>query len=84
MKTLSVKLDDAIFEETDTLTSQLKISRNQYINEALQVFNIYIKRKLLNQELTKESKLVMNDSLEVLHEFEMLKDVKEILRFKDS
>jgi hypothetical protein len=83
MKTLSVKVDDAIFEETDTLTSQLKISRNQYINEALRMFNIYNKRKLFKQELTKESKLVMKDSLEVLHEFEMLNDVKEILRFKD-
>jgi hypothetical protein len=75
MKTLSVKVDDAIFEETDTLTSQLKISRNQYINEALRMFNIYNKRKLLKQELTKESKLVMKDSLEVFHEFEMLNDV---------
>jgi metal-responsive CopG/Arc/MetJ family transcriptional regulator len=84
MKTLSVKLGDAIFEETDTLTSQLKISRNQYINEALRMFNIYKKRQLLKLEFTKESKLVMNDSLEVLHEFEMLKDVNEILRFKDS
>jgi metal-responsive CopG/Arc/MetJ family transcriptional regulator len=83
MKTLSVNVDDAIFEETDTLTSQLKISRNQYINEALRMFNIYNKRKLFKQELTKESKLVMKDSLEVLHEFEMLNDVKEILRFKD-
>ena len=83
MKTLSVKVDDTIFEETDTLTSQLKISRNQYINEALRMFNIYNKRKLFKQELTKESKLVMKDSLEVLHEFEMLNDVKEILRFKD-
>jgi metal-responsive CopG/Arc/MetJ family transcriptional regulator len=80
---LSVNVDDAIFEETDTLTSQLKISRNQYINEALRMFNIYNKRKLFKQELTKESKLVMKDSLEVLHEFEMLNDVKEILRFKD-
>ncbi len=84
MKTLSVKVDDAIFEETDTLISRLKISRNQYINEALRMFNVYNKRKLLKQELTKESKLVMNDSLEVLHEFEMLKDVKEIWRFNDS
>jgi hypothetical protein len=84
MKTLSVKLDDTIFKETDTLTSRLKISRNQYINDALLMFNIYNKRKLLKQELTEESKLVMNDSFEMLHEFEMLKDVNEILRFKNS
>jgi predicted transcriptional regulator len=84
MKTLSVKLDDTIFKETDTLTSRLKISRNQYINDALLMFNIYNKRKLLKQELTEESKLVMNDSFEMLHEFEMLKDVIEILRFKNS
>lgn len=74
MKTLSLKLDDGIFEETDNITGQLNIPRNRYINEALSMFNAYNKRKLLKEQLKKESKKAMKDSLEVMHEFEMLED----------
>ena len=31
MKTLSLKLDDKIFDETEEITSQLKLARNRYI-----------------------------------------------------
>jgi predicted transcriptional regulator len=74
MKTLSLKLDENIFEETDSLTSKLNMPRNRYINEALRIFNEYNKRKLLKQQLQKESKITMQDSLEALHEFELLSD----------
>lgn len=74
MKTLSLKLDDEIFNEAEELTSKLKVARNRYINEAVNVYNLYNRRKLLMKQLTKESKLTMEDSMEVLHEFEKLID----------
>ena len=37
MKTLSLKLDDAIFQDTEILTSKLHLARNRYINEALKL-----------------------------------------------
>ena len=72
MKTLSLKLDDSVFTETEQVISHLKKSRNRYINDALDYYNKIQKRKLLASKLEKESKLVKDDSLNVLHEFEMI------------
>ena len=74
MKTLSLKLDDKIFDEAEELTSKLKLARNRYINEAVNIYNIYNKRKLLKKQLVKESKLISVDSMDILHEFEKLID----------
>ncbi|MFZ1676978.1 MAG: hypothetical protein WAT91_06885 [Saprospiraceae bacterium] len=72
MKTLSLKLDDHIFEETDKITSKLKIARNRYINDAVNIYNMVNKRRLLKKQLLKESKLVRKDSMDILAEFESL------------
>jgi predicted transcriptional regulator len=74
MKTLSLKLDDHIFEETESLTLQMKKARNRYINEALSLYNLFNKRRLLKKQLIKESKATKADSLEILSEFEKLID----------
>jgi predicted transcriptional regulator len=74
MKTLSLKLDDDIFDEAEELTSKLKLARNRYINEAVNIYNQYNKRKLLKKQLQKESILTSDDSMEVLREFEKLID----------
>ena len=74
MKTLSLKLDDKIFDETEKITSKLKLARNRYINEAVSIYNTYNKRRLLKGQLLKESKLTSKDAMDVLHEFEMLMD----------
>jgi hypothetical protein len=72
MKTLSLKLDDSVFSETEQVINHIKKTRNRYINEALDYYNKVQKRKLLDSQLEKESKLVMDESLTVLHEFEMI------------
>ena len=72
MKTLSLKLDDKIFDEAEELTSKLKLARNRYINEAVNIYNIYNKRRLLKKQLVKESKLTSADSMDILREFEKL------------
>jgi hypothetical protein len=74
MKTLSLKLDDSVFEETEKVVSELKIARNRYINEALSLYNQFNKRNVLKKKLAKESKLVGQSSSEVLAEFERLVD----------
>jgi predicted transcriptional regulator len=74
MKTLSLKLDDEIFNEAEELTSKMKLARNRYINEAVNIYNQYNKRKLLKKQLLKESKMTMEVSMEVLLEFEKLID----------
>lgn len=74
MKNLSLKLDDHIFEETEKVVSQLNLSRNRYINEALHLYNQFNKRSVLKKKLSKESRLVAQSSSEVLAEFEKLAD----------
>jgi predicted transcriptional regulator len=74
MKTLSLKLDDEIFHDAEEMTSKLKLARNRYINEAVSIYNLFNKRRLLKMQLTKESKLTSNDSLDILREFEKLVD----------
>ena len=74
MKILSLKLDDKIFDETEAITSTLKLARNRYINEAVNLYNLVNRKRLLKKQLTKESKLVSKDSMNILHEFEKLMD----------
>jgi predicted transcriptional regulator len=74
MKILSLKLDDKTFDETEEITSKLNLDRNLYINQAIRIYNLYNKRKLLKKELHKESKLTRKDSMVVLRNFEILVD----------
>jgi hypothetical protein len=72
MKVLSLKLDDKIFEDTEELTAKLKLARNRYINEAVNIYNQFNKRKLLKNQLMLESKIGSEDSMDILNEFEQL------------
>ena len=71
MKTISLKLDDSIFGETEDIIAGLKQPRNRYINEAVDYYNKIQKRKKLEQTLRKESLIVNEDSMSVLKEFEI-------------
>ena len=79
MKTLSLKLDDSIFQETEKLVKENKQTRNRYINEALDYYNKIQNRKILARKLETESKLVREESLIVLQEFEKLADIDETI-----
>jgi len=70
MKTVSLKIDDSIFEETEKILSRIKKPRNRYINEALEYYNRIQKRMILEKKLKKESELVEKDSISILKEFE--------------
>lgn len=74
MKTLSLKLDDEIFDEAESITGKLKLPRNRYINDAVNLYNQFNKRQMLKKKLVKESKLTRKDSMIVLHEFEQFVD----------
>ena len=72
MKTISLKIDESIFGETEKILSNIKISRNRYINDAIDYYNNAQKRQVLEKQLKAESKLVRNESISVLKEFENL------------
>jgi predicted transcriptional regulator len=70
MKTISLKIDDSIFGETEKILSRIDKPRNRYINEAIDSYNKLQRRLLLEERLKEESKLVKADSISVLKDFE--------------
>jgi len=67
-------MDDVIFNETEKITTKIRKNRNRYINEAVEFYNLLQKRKLISRQLQKESKLVQEESMKVLAEFEKFRD----------
>ena len=51
MKSLSLKLDDKVFNYTEEITGELKLDRNRYINDAVELYNLFNKRQLLKKKL---------------------------------
>jgi len=74
MKTISLKIQDAIFQETEKILAGIRQSRNGYINEAIEYYNKFQKRKMLEEQLKIESKLVAENSMEILKDFEAFED----------
>lgn len=72
MKTVSLKIDDAIFGETEKILARIKKPRNRYINEALEFYNKLQRRQILEKKLKKESSMVKTDSMSVLKDFELI------------
>ena len=70
MKTLSLKLDDSIFFETEELLNFIKIPRNRYINDAILYYNKHQKKNFLAKKIENESNLVRNESVRIFSEFE--------------
>ena len=74
MKTISLKVDDDIFRETEKIVGELKQARNRYINEALAHYNRTQRRKLIEKQLAYESAVAREESMKVLKEFEPFMD----------
>ncbi len=72
MKTVSLKIDDSVFGETEKILSRIKKTRNRYINDALDYYNRHQMRIILEKKLKEESALVAKESLSVLNEFEKI------------
>lgn len=78
MKTLSLKLDENVYSDTEEIISKLKKPRNRYINEAIEYYNAVKKKELIAQQLAFESKLVSEESMKVLKEFDEMDDYEEL------
>ncbi len=70
MKTVSLKIDDSIFSETEKILARIKKPRNRYINEAIDYYNKFQRKHILEKKLKKESEIVKADSMSVLKDFE--------------
>ena len=74
MKTISLKIDDTIFGETENIVSFIKKPRNRYINEAIDYYNKLQRRQIIEENLKRESLIVKEDSMSVLKEFENIEN----------
>ena len=72
MKSLSLKLEDNIFLETEKMLKNIKKSRNAYINEAVEFYNKHQRRLWLEKQFAYEAALIAESSMEVLREMENL------------
>jgi hypothetical protein len=74
MKVLSLKVKEDILMQTDQMVKDIHISRNAYINKALELYNQLNRRRILKKKLAIESKAVSISSLDILAEMEKLDD----------
>lgn len=74
MKNLSLKMDDIVFDETEKITAKISKNRNRYINDAVEFYNLLQRRKIISGQLQKDSKIVQEESMKVLEEFEKIQD----------
>ena len=72
MKTISLKIDDSVFGETEKILDRIKKPRNRYINEAIEYYNKHQRKLMLEKKLKKESKIVGSDSMAILSDFEQI------------
>jgi hypothetical protein len=70
MKTVTLKIEDSIFGETEKTLASIKKPRNRYINEAIDFYNKIQRKQILEKKLKKESGLVKEDSMLTLKDFE--------------
>ena len=77
MKRWTINLEDSVFEETEDILRKNGIPRIRYINEALDFYNRYHKRKKLAKAFAKASQPVRDSSMEVNEEFALLIDEGE-------
>lgn len=67
-------MDDKIFRETEKILEKLGRSRNRYINEAVEFYNLLQKRRILARQFKKESLLIRDESMKILNEFDSFLD----------
>lgn len=73
-KAISLKLKDEVFRETEEIIRRNRQPRNAYFNEAIRLYNLLWKRKMIKKALAAESSLVAENSLDVLEVFERIED----------
>lgn len=72
MKTLSLKLDDTILNETEKIINRIIKPRKRYISEAIEHYNKIQRNQILEKRLKIESNMVKEDSMNFLNDFEKI------------
>ncbi|MFZ4798196.1 MAG: hypothetical protein ACOYMA_11930 [Bacteroidia bacterium] len=73
-KSVALKLEAQLYEDVNILALELNTNRNNYINNAVELYNRFNKRQILKNKLVEESEMSKLDSTEILDEFELMID----------
>ena len=73
-KALSLKLREDVFADAEEIRKQHDRPRNGYINEAVAFYNRMWRQRMLRDALVEESRLIAEDSMAVLAEFEAFQE----------
>jgi metal-responsive CopG/Arc/MetJ family transcriptional regulator len=83
MKSILLKLDDKLFEQTDKYVKVEKTSRSNYIKTAIEQYNKWQEKKALEEQIVKEVQLLnqFDPDSELKEEFESasLSDLQKYL-----
>jgi predicted transcriptional regulator len=71
-KSVSLSIEDELSHEVDEAAELLHVARDTFIVQAIRRYARQISRSKLRAQLRRESALVADGSLAVLHEFEEL------------
>jgi metal-responsive CopG/Arc/MetJ family transcriptional regulator len=72
MKSILLKLDDNLFEETEKQVKADKTSRSNYIKTAIEHYNSWKKKKAIEEQIVREVNLLKQSDpdMELKHELE--------------
>ena len=73
-KLLSVKMNEEIFLTAERFVKRFHSNRNAYINRAVRLLNRLEERRMIRDELRKESRALNSESQAILREFEEFQD----------
>ncbi|HYG40528.1 MAG TPA: hypothetical protein VD908_17990 [Cytophagales bacterium] len=73
---ISLKLEEEILKEAESLSKSLETSRNKYINIALEYYNKKVKREILSKQMAEASLICRKESMNVLNDFEKFDDTQ--------
>lgn len=76
-KALSLKMDNRIFEETESVLKKIRIPRNAYINQAVEFYNRFQKRLLTKRKLLRDVRLLRRETEVFIKSTELLEDLHE-------
>ena len=73
MQTLTYWIDENTWREVEAMASELHVGGETIVNRALHAYLGKLKRAKLTEQLQRESAMTANESLKILHEFEVLR-----------
>lgn len=70
MSLVTIRISEELMNKTNQIARSLKVSRNEYIKKSILTMNESVNQQELKIQLTKSSKLVRNNSMQVNKDFD--------------